>query len=113
MEGKVCYNPSSHCIKSGKKLPLAVYSHAKGCSVTGGYVYRGTEFPDLAGGYLFADFCSGRIWSVAAAGAAAQTPHLLHDSNKSISSFGEGEDGALYVTDLANGGLYKLVDTTP
>ncbi|HSS35743.1 MAG TPA: PQQ-dependent sugar dehydrogenase [Patescibacteria group bacterium] len=113
MEGKVCYHPSSHCIKSGKKLPLAVYSHAKGCSVTGGYVYRGTEFPDLAGGYLFADFCSGRIWSVAAAGAAAQTPHLLHISNKSISSFGEGEDGALYVTDLAKGGLYKLVDTTP
>ena len=118
MEGKVCFRPSSGCAKSGKKLPIAVYSHAKGCSVTGGYVYRGTEYPDLVGGYVFGDFCSGRIWSLAAEGAASQSPRLLLDTKKMISSFGQGEDGALYLTDLAGGttgkgGLFKVVDRTP
>jgi glucose/arabinose dehydrogenase len=112
MEGKACYRPSSGCSKVGKKLPLAVYSHAQGCSITGGYVYRGAEYPDLAGGYVFGDFCSGRIWAVAAEGAASQSPRLLLDSSRQISSFGVAEDGTLYLTDLG-GGLYKLVDTTP
>ena len=112
MEGKACYRPSSGCSRTGKKLPLAVYSHAQGCAVTGGYVYRGAEYPDLAGGYVFGDYCSGRIWAVAAEGAASQSPRLLLDSNRQISSFGVAEDGTLYLTDLG-GGLYKLVDTTP
>jgi glucose/arabinose dehydrogenase len=118
MEGKACYRPASGCSKAGKKLPLTVYSHARGCAVTGGYVYRGSEFPDLVGGYLFGDFCSGRIWVVTAAGAASQSPRLLLDSNRMISSFGQGQDGSIYLTDLAGGStgagaVYKLVDTTP
>ncbi|MEO8229267.1 MAG: PQQ-dependent sugar dehydrogenase [Chloroflexota bacterium] len=109
LEGNACYRPASGCNRVGKKIPLAVYSHRKGCSVTGGYVYRGTEYPALIGAYLFADFCSGRIWSVAAAGAARQTPRQLLDSTLMISSFGQGEDGSLYVTDLRNGGVWKVV----
>jgi glucose/arabinose dehydrogenase len=109
VEGDSCYRPATGCRKAGKKIPLAVYSHRKGCSVTGGYVYRGTEYPALVGGYLFADFCSGRIWAVAAEGAPRQTPHQLLDSTLSISSFGQAEDGRLYVTDLRNGGVWKVV----
>jgi glucose/arabinose dehydrogenase len=109
VEGNACYRPASGCNKSGKKIPLAVYGHSKGCSVTGGYVYRGTEYPALVGGYLFADFCTGRIWAVNAAGAARQTPRQLLDSTLSISSFGQAEDGSLYVTDLGHGGLWKVV----
>ena len=109
VEGDSCYRPATGCNKTGKKIPLAVYSHRKGCAVTGGYVYRGAEYPALVGGYLFADFCSGRIWAVAAEGAPRQTPHQLLDSTLSISSFGQAEDGSLYVTDLRNGGVWKVV----
>ena len=108
VEGNSCYRPAFGCRKLGKKIPLAVYSHAKGCSVTGGYVYRGTDYPALVGGYLFADFCSGRIWAVDAAGAASQRPRQMLDSTLMISSFGQAEDGSLYVTDLRNGGVWKI-----
>ncbi len=113
LEGNACYRPAVGCSRAGKKSPLAVYGHSKGCSVTGGYVYRGTEYPALVGAYLFADFCSGRIWSVAAQGKPSQTPTLLRDSSLMISSFGQAEDGSLYVTDLAAGGIYKIVATGP
>jgi len=113
LEGRACYKPAVGCNRAGKKPPLAVYSHSKGCSVTGGYVYRGTEYPALVGRYLFADFCSGRIWSVASQGKPTQTPTQLRDSNLMISSFGQAEDGTLYVTDLAGGGIYKIVATGP
>ena len=69
MEGNHCYNPSTGCDTSGKNMPIATYGHSQGCSVTGGYVYRGTAYPDLRGVYLFGDFCSGRIWGIDAAGA--------------------------------------------
>ena len=113
LEGKACYRPAVGCSRVGKKMPLAVYGHSKGCSVTGGYVYRGTEYPALVGAYLFADFCSGKIWSVASQGKPYQTPTLLRDTNLMISSFGQAEDGSLYLTDLAGGGIYKVVATGP
>jgi glucose/arabinose dehydrogenase len=113
LEGRACYKPAVGCSRAGKKPPLAVYSHSKGCSVTGGYVYRGTEYPALVGRYLFADFCSGRIWSVASQGKPSQTPTELRNTSLMISSFGQAEDGTLYVTDLAGGGIYKIVATGP
>ena len=109
VEGNACYRPATGCRKSGKKIPLAVYNHRLGCAVTGGYVYRGTEYPTLVGGYLFADFCSGRIWAVDATGPARQSPRQLLDSTLMISSFGQAEDGTLYVTDLRGGGVWKIV----
>ena len=111
MEGNACFNPSSGCNTSGKQKPIAVYSHSLGCSVTGGYVYRGLEYRALVGGYLFGDFCSGRVWALRAHGGSPQTPVLMADTSLSISSFGEGQDGSLYVTDLGNGDVWKVVGT--
>jgi glucose/arabinose dehydrogenase len=97
------------CTSTGKTFPLASYTHGtNGCSVTGGYVYRGSRHPVLAGRYLFGDYCTGRIWAVAAAGAARQKPVLLRDTALQISAFGEGETGELYVVDYAAGRVYRI-----
>jgi glucose/arabinose dehydrogenase len=108
LEGRACYSPSSGCSTSGKRGPIAVYGHSLGCAVIGGYVYRGTAYPAMAGAYLFGDDCSGRIWALTANGASVQTPRLLRDTSLSISSFGEGENGTLYLTDLAGGRVYRI-----
>ena len=113
LEGKACFRPAVGCSRVGKKMPIAVYSHSKGCSVTGGYVYRGSEYPGLVGAYLFSDFCSGRIWSLVAQGKPYQIPRLLRDTSLNVSSFGQAENGALYLTDLTGGGVWKVVATGP
>ena len=66
MEGSLCYNLSSGCDTSGKVLPVAEYdTHAGGsCPVTGGYVYRGAQFPWIQGLYFYGDYCSGRLWAL-------------------------------------------------
>lgn len=111
-EGHACYPAGQECEVAGAldemTDPLAVYSHDFGCSVTGGYVYRGRAFPALAGNYYFGDYCSGRIWAVAAGGRDRQEPVELLDTNLSISSFGEDDRGELYLTDLAGGGLFRV-----
>ena len=73
MEGRACFSPPSGCRTSGKILPVVAYNHSQGdCSVIGGYVYRGPSAPTLVGRYLFADFCTGRIWSIARAARGAR-----------------------------------------
>jgi len=91
--------------------PLAEYSHAGGgnCSVTGGYVYRGAAYPDLQGYYVLGDFCSGRVWTLRA-DATSPAPLTLHvDSSAMISSFGETENGELWLTDYAGGRVYRVI----
>jgi uncharacterized repeat protein (TIGR03806 family) len=73
-------------------------------------VYRGAALPALVGSYLFADFGSGRIWRLAADGSGGLAAVELLDTSLSVSSFGQGNDGELYVVDLAGGGLHKIVD---
>jgi glucose/arabinose dehydrogenase len=100
MEGRHCYIPSSGCNTSGKTLPVVEYTHAYGCSVTGGFVYRGSFYPMLRGGYFFGDFCSGRIWTISAgARSPASRTFLYRSPNITISSFGESESRELYVVD--------------
>jgi uncharacterized repeat protein (TIGR03806 family) len=78
--------------------PVAEYDHTFGVSITGGYVYRGSQSTALAGRYLFGDFGSGRIWAWIAENATTpRQPTQLLDSDLSISSFGEGNDGELYL----------------
>ncbi|NLE75662.1 MAG: hypothetical protein GX605_02770, partial [Chloroflexi bacterium] len=64
MEGSHCFEPREGCDTSGLALPIAEYDHTQGCSITGGYVYRGARYPQLQGIYLFGDFCSGRVWGL-------------------------------------------------
>jgi len=99
LEGNQCFNPSSGCPTAGKTMPMAVYSHSVGCSVTGGYVYRGATYPDLRGVYLFGDYCSGRVWGLDANGPNTQSPVLLYDTGANISSFGEDQAGNVYLVD--------------
>jgi uncharacterized repeat protein (TIGR03806 family) len=89
--------------------PVAEYNHTLGIAVTGGYVYRGTQNTSLLGRYLFADYGSGRIWAWLAENAAQpREPTQLLDTDFSISSFGQGNDGELYVVDLG-GTLQRIV----
>ncbi len=89
--------------------PVAEYSHNQGCSVTGGYVYRGKTVPRLRGRYIYGDFCSGRIWTMRAGpkpgGVRLETN--LGQRVGNITSFGEGADGTVYL--LAGGRLYRFV----
>jgi glucose/arabinose dehydrogenase len=103
-EGTHCY---SYCGTITQVDPVGEYSHDSGCSVTGGYVYRGATQPAMVGTYLFSDYCSGTIWTLATDGSLAPLP--LATSELSVASFGEGEDGELYLVDIAGGGLYHLV----
>ena len=109
LEGTHCYNPSSGCSTSGKTAPQLEYQHNNGrCSVTGGYVYRGTAIPALVGGYVFADFCTGEIWVTNASAGAPAAKTLLLDTSLLISSFGETLSGELYVVNRG-GSVYQIV----
>jgi glucose/arabinose dehydrogenase len=101
------------CNPSNDTFPVAEYSHSYGCSVTGGYVYRGSAYPDMKGVYIFGDYCSGRIWSLDAGGDGNQAEALLRDTGYLISSFGEDERGYLYLTSHGSGEVFRLRDTTP
>jgi len=107
MEGAACFQQAG-CDQAGLEMPVLTYNHGGGdCSVTGGYVYRGAQYPALNGVYIYGDFCSGRIWGLDAASPGA--PVLLLETRSSLSSFGEDEAGEMYVTDLGRGIVQQLV----
>ena len=90
--------------------PIIEYDHVFGrCSVTGGYLYSGAAIPALAGRYLYADFCTGEIFSAAPDANGLWSSTLLRDEAFSITTFGEDEEGELYVGDATNGRILKLV----
>ena len=97
------FNP---CDGSPLTPPILVYGHGLGCSVTGGYRYRG-RIAALRGFYVFGDFCSGRIW-LASESDGAWNARQWADTALSISSFGEDQNGELYLTDLARGELHRF-----
>jgi len=87
--------------------PIFEYSHAYGCSVTGGVIYRGTAIPDLQAVYLFGDWCSGRIWGSWRDQELTWRAAELMKTDLPISSFGEDEAGEVYVIDYG-GTLYRF-----
>lgn len=108
-EGRHCFNPSTDCDPAGVTMPVTEYGHGEGCSVIGGVVYRGEAIPALRGAYLFSDYCSGTLWAIDAGLDASQAPITLLETASSISSIGLGDDGEVYLTDLAGGRVLKLV----
>jgi glucose/arabinose dehydrogenase len=108
MEGMHCFPEDRSCDRSGLTPPVVEYDHSLGCSVTGGYVYRGQEFPILTGIYLFGDYCSGRIWGLASTGDAGWQLAELAQADLRLSSFGEDETGELYLVDMGQGALFKI-----
>ncbi len=87
--------------------PVIEYDHSAGSSVTGGYVYRGSQQPELSGIYFYGDFGSGRIWGAHNEEGTLENRELLQ-SGVQVVSFGEDDEGELYVVDF-NGALYRLV----
>jgi glucose/arabinose dehydrogenase len=108
MEGNLCFNPTAGCNQTGLTMPIWTYDRSLGYSVTGGFVYRGSELPELAGSYVYGDFGSGRIWALRYNGVDAPVNTDLIDSSLNISSFGVDEQNELYICDY-NGQIYKLV----
>jgi len=89
--------------------PIHQYAHREGgCSVTGGYVYRGAALPGLVGAYVYGDYCSGLIWTLYRNAAGEWQNETLFSADANISSFGEDEAGELYLLDHG-GAVYKLV----
>ena len=110
MEGTACYNPpATPCNASGAlQLPAVEYVHQEGCSVTGGYVYRGSSIPELTGHYLYADYCRGWLRSFRYTGGRAAD----HRSWAGIAltqavSFGQDGAGELYM--IAGNGVWRIV----
>ncbi|NJP11113.1 MAG: hypothetical protein HC866_17920 [Leptolyngbyaceae cyanobacterium RU_5_1] len=108
MEGSVQFSSGD---TTGLVLPVAEYDHSQGRSITGGFVYRGTEEPTLQGIYFYADFTNGRIWGLQQTQFGNQSgwkSQLILDSPYGISSFGQDQAGNLYVADYSAGDIYKI-----
>jgi glucose/arabinose dehydrogenase len=110
MEGFSCFNPSSGCNQQGLELPVWEYTHANGDrSITGGFVYRGTEISELAGLYVYGDFVSGRIWTLDFSDLSNPINKELIKVDFSISSFGTDQHNELYLCGF-DGKIYKFVN---
>jgi glucose/arabinose dehydrogenase len=105
MEGTHCFLPREGCTRDGLIPPVAEYGHDRGrCSITGGYVYRGSRLPGLRGSYLYGDFCSGEVFALSKGGQ-----QTLLSSGLRIASFGQDQDGELYV--VGHGGtVHRIVE---
>ena len=108
MEGELCFEPPESCNSDGLVMPRATYANeGERCSVTGGYVYRGSDMPELQGWYVYGDYCSGTVWALDTADEAAE-PVQLVDTDFGIPSFGEDAAGELYVITF-DGSVQRLV----
>ena len=139
MEANHCYDPKENCPTEGLIKPIIEYPNdanhpafafriieelsfsetdVEGCSVTGGYVYRGQKIKSMQGQYIFGDYCSGNIWTLKVVnGKALNFKNRTEEINIGggefttyISSFGQDSDGEIYIIDY-NGGIYKLIES--
>jgi len=108
MEGNLCYpSGNTSCDMTGFIPPIIDYGHSLGSSITGGYVYRGNTVPRLAGAYVYADFGSGRIWSLHESSAGGWVDSLRLSSGLSIASFGVDQNNELYLCAF-DGKIYRF-----
>ncbi len=103
-------NAAASCAAvNGLVEPVAEYDHSEGFSVTGGFVYRGSSIPALVGRYLFADFVTTTFWALADDGQGGFSRETLGNLGFGVSSFGEGNDGELYIVDYG-GRIMQVTD---
>lgn len=113
MEGMHNYNFTGACLTSNLTGPIAEYSHTEGRSISGGFVYRGSNYPALYGMYFYADYVTGKLWAVRKLTSdpiSWTVPQLLLETGMNISAFGEDESGELYVVAISQRAIYQLVD---
>jgi glucose/arabinose dehydrogenase len=107
-EGYSVYSSAHRYANVGQKVrPVLVYSHAHGCSVTGGYVYRGSAVPAARGRYFYGDYCAGTVWSFRVGSHGRASAAVVSGQVPSVSSFGVDGNGELYATSL-DGTLYEI-----
>jgi glucose/arabinose dehydrogenase len=110
-EGSHCFHPP--CDPAGMTAPAIEYDHADGCSVIGGYVYRGRAIPSWTGRYLYADYCRGWLRSCLFANGRATEPRAWRLPRLgAVLSFGQGSDGELYLCS-SDGNVYRFVPLAP
>ncbi len=111
-EASQCFEPRNNCDKDDIILPIWEYNHSQqDLSITGGYVYRGTELPDLVGQYVYADFVSGRVWALNEDDTSSPENTELMDSNLAISSFGVNAMNELFLCAF-DGKIYRIESVT-
>ena len=108
MEGKHCFEPKRNCNQQGLKFPVWEYPRNEGVSITGGFVYRGPSLPALTGEYIYADYGSGKIWSLDVSNISNPINTLLLESDLNISSFGIDPKNELYICAF-DGKIYKII----
>jgi glucose/arabinose dehydrogenase len=111
MEASQCASGGDSCNTAGFTLPVAEYDHDSGCSITGGEVYRGNDYPGLFGTYLFGDYCSGNVWGLRREGSQWDMS-LLAETGFTLSTFGRGEDGEIYAASQFSG-VFLISDGEP
>jgi uncharacterized repeat protein (TIGR03806 family) len=108
-EGSHLRGSQSDCNNNGFIDPVVDYPHGSGNgSITGGFVYRGSDVPALVGKYLYGDYLSGRIWTLTPAGGGSYTNAELLDTAYRIHSFSQGNDGEVYVLSITSGRIFKF-----
>ena len=107
MEGSHCYNADA-CDREGLTLPAADYGRDQGCTVIGGYVYRGAAYRFLDGAYVFADYCSGNLFAIDAGADEPASPTIVGSGGNGVAAFGQDADGELYALAL-DGAISRVV----
>jgi glucose/arabinose dehydrogenase len=108
-EGNHSYDASTPLLSTGTYVkPVVEYPHSDGCSVSGGYVYRGKLVPSAVGRYFYGDYCSGTIWSFKIANGRATSLRREVFNIKGLSGFGVDTNGELYLMSVDSGDLFKL-----
>jgi glucose/arabinose dehydrogenase len=114
MEANSCFNPASNCNDGSLTLPILQYDHSVGCSISGGYRYRGGDDPGLAGLFFYGDFCTGRIWGASQDASGLWVTEELLDTELQITAFGEDEGGEIYLVSFGpNAGAIFRISEVP
>lgn len=109
-EGNTAYNTTGCASQNTMKSPLFITNHSNGfCSITGGYVYRGTNYPNFQGKYFFSDYCKAQIGMADSSGNVTFSQTF---AGNGFVTFGEDVHGELYVGSINNGVIYKLVNSS-